>query len=91
MKQEERIVELDCITHIYPDMTKVQICGLEFVVNRGERVAILGANGCGKTTLLKHLVGVLDAEGWKRKSLWGGPWERILEDQRKDRRRHAGC
>ena len=59
MKQEERIVELDCITHIYPDMTKVQICGLEFVVNRGERVGILGANGCGKTTLLKHLVGVL--------------------------------
>ena len=59
MNQEERIVELDCITHIYPDMTKVQICGLEFVVNRGERVGILGANGCGKTTLLKHLVGVL--------------------------------
>jgi cobalt/nickel transport system ATP-binding protein len=59
MKQEERIVELDCITHIYPDMTKVQICGLEFVVNRGERVGILGANGCGKTTLLKHLMGVL--------------------------------
>jgi cobalt/nickel transport system ATP-binding protein len=59
MNQGERIVELDCITHIYPDMTKVQICGLEFVVNRGERVGILGANGCGKTTLLKHLVGVL--------------------------------
>lgn len=59
MEQGERIVELDCITHIYPDMTKVQICGLEFIVNRGERVGILGANGCGKTTLLKHLVGVL--------------------------------
>jgi cobalt/nickel transport system ATP-binding protein len=40
-------------------MTKVQICGLEFVVNRGERVAILGSNGCGKTTLLKHLLGIL--------------------------------
>jgi len=59
MKQRERIVELDCITHIYQDMTKVQFCGLEFIVNQGERVAILGANGCGKTTLLKHLVGVL--------------------------------
>ena len=59
MDETDRIVELDCITHIYPDMTKVQICGLEFVVNRGERVCILGSNGCGKTTLLKHLLGIL--------------------------------
>ncbi len=59
MKDGERIVEVDCITHVYPDMTKVQICGLDFIVNRGERVSILGSNGCGKTTLLKHLLGVL--------------------------------
>jgi cobalt/nickel transport system ATP-binding protein len=59
MKKDERIVEVDCITHVYPDMTKVQICGLEFVVNQGERVGILGSNGCGKTTLLKHLLGIL--------------------------------
>jgi len=56
---QERVVEVECITHVYPDLTMVQICGLEFVVNQGERVAILGANGCGKTTLLKHLVGIL--------------------------------
>ena len=59
MKNGERIVEVDCITHVYPDMTKVQICGLDFIVNQGERVSILGSNGCGKTTLLKHLLGVL--------------------------------
>jgi cobalt/nickel transport system ATP-binding protein len=59
MKEYDRIVEVDCITHVYPDMTKVQICGLDFIVNRGERVSILGSNGCGKTTLLKHLLGVL--------------------------------
>ena len=59
MDEMEKVVEIDCITHIYPDMTKLQICGLEFIVNRGERVTILGANGCGKTTLLKHLVGIL--------------------------------
>src|SRR4030043_387338 len=59
MKPGEMIVVVDCITHVYPDMTKVQICGLDFIVNQGERVGILGANGCGKTTLLKHLVGVL--------------------------------
>src|SRR4030066_1147949 len=59
MKGDQRIVEVDCITHVYPDMTKVQICGLDFIVNQGERVSILGSNGCGKTTLLKHLLGVL--------------------------------
>src|SRR4030065_244340 len=59
MKPGEMIVVVDCITHVYPDMTKVQICGLDFIVNQGERVGILGANGCGKTTLLRHLLGVL--------------------------------
>ncbi len=59
MSDRERIVKVDCITHVYPDNTKVQICGLDFVVNRGERVSILGSNGCGKTTLLKHLLGIL--------------------------------
>jgi cobalt/nickel transport system ATP-binding protein len=57
--ENRKIVEVDCITHVYPDMTKVQICGLDFIVNQGERVSILGSNGCGKTTLLRHLLGVL--------------------------------
>ena len=31
--------------------------GLSFTVNSGERVGILGHNGCGKTTLFRILVG----------------------------------
>ncbi len=34
--------------------------GLSFSINDGERIGILGHNGCGKTTLFRILVGELD-------------------------------
>ncbi len=55
----ETIISVSCLKHIYPDTTEIHICGLDFVVNRGERIAILGGNGCGKTTLIYHILGLL--------------------------------
>jgi cobalt/nickel transport system ATP-binding protein len=55
----EAIVSVSCLKHIYPDTTEIHMCGLDFVVNRGERVVILGGNGAGKTTLLYHILGLL--------------------------------
>lgn len=55
----DEIVRVCCIKHVYPDKTQVDLCGLDFVVNAGERVVMLGPNGTGKTTLLSHVLGVL--------------------------------
>ena len=61
----DSIVTVSCLKHIYPDTTEIHMCGLDFVVERGERVVVLGGNGSGKTTLLYHLLGLLKPDEGK--------------------------
>jgi len=55
----EHMIEVRCIRHIYPDKTEVSLCGMDFIVDEGEKVVLLGPNGAGKTTLLSHILGLL--------------------------------
>ena len=47
--------------------------GLTFTVNSGERVGILGHNGCGKTTLFRILAGEI---GWDEGEVMVAPSKR---------------
>ncbi|PLY01206.1 MAG: cobalt ABC transporter ATP-binding protein [Desulfuromonas sp.] len=52
------IVEVEELRYRYPDGTQA-LDGINFRIEHGEAVAIVGANGAGKSTLLLHLNGYL--------------------------------
>lgn len=53
------------VEHLYCGYGKVQVVrDLSFSVEEGERLCVLGPNGCGKTTLLRALASVLPWQGY---------------------------
>jgi len=60
------VMRLDGVKKAYelPDGSKKQVLkGIDLEVMRGDRIAIVGSNGAGKTTFCKILAGEIDFEG----------------------------
>ncbi len=59
-KSGKRVFELTNVSYQYDD--KPIIKNLNLLINRGDKIAFIGPNGCGKTTLIKLLLGQLEAQ-----------------------------
>lgn len=56
------LIEVENLRFQYDDGT-VALDGINFRLDEGETIAVLGANGSGKTTFVLHLNGLLRGEG----------------------------
>ncbi len=52
------MIHINNLSYRYPDGT-LTLEGVDISIDRGEFVAIMGPNGCGKTTLVRHLNALL--------------------------------
>lgn len=60
----EPLIEIAKLSHRY-DNGLLAVDDVSFTIRRGEFVAVLGQNGSGKTTMIKHLNGLLRATSGK--------------------------
>lgn len=56
---DSNIIKLKNVSFVYPNTQKRVIDNLNLVIEKGERIAIIGKSGSGKTTLLKLITGML--------------------------------
>lgn len=56
------MIKFQDVSYAYPGGNRI-LDGLNLEIKPGEQVALIGANGAGKSTILKCIVGLLNAQG----------------------------
>ena len=67
------MLQVNNISYAYTNNETV-LQNINFQLNQGEHLCIMGESGCGKSTLLKAIYGLLDVEGtmfWKEEQILG--------------------
>ena len=59
----DTLLKVDNINVYYGNIHAVK--DISFEVNQGEIVTLIGANGAGKSTTLKTISGLLEAQDWR--------------------------
>ncbi|WP_240472985.1 ribosomal protection-like ABC-F family protein [Paenibacillus sanguinis] len=72
-KRGKRLAEAQGLGKKYGDRWLFR--NTNFSIQRGNRIGLIGPNGCGKTTLLRML---LDQEGWTEGKLWISPTAEVI-------------
>lgn len=57
-KRTHKVLQVQNLCYTFPDGKKI-LTDVNFEMQQGEKVAIVGANGCGKTTLMMLIKGLL--------------------------------
>lgn len=68
---DDAIIELSHVDAGYRDVTVLE--DVSFEVRRGEIFVLLGGSGCGKSTIMKHMIGLNPVLGGELK-IDGVPW-----------------
>lgn len=59
VNKEAPVIEFEHVSFSYPGSDREVLKDINFVVKKGEKIAIVGVNGAGKTTLMKLTCGLL--------------------------------
>ncbi len=57
------VLKIENLSYVYPKSAKKALDSLNFSIEKGEIIGIIGPNGSGKTTLIKAISGLVEYEG----------------------------